>query len=195
MLYRAYDAKLGRWLNRDPIEEQGGLNLYQYVFNHAVNRTDKLGLQASSAFESGPFQLEPEMPVLDLDPFLQQSLFPTLVPENVIPPIDDPFAPYSLFPLPPPSPSPNPPMSPPGTMKMDYVKGIYKCGKPQLTSIPDPTSPNGEQCACKYRCVLVKCLTRDRKGRLNCPRFFDDTKPTPMGPCKPSFQMVFQTMK
>jgi RHS repeat-associated protein len=44
-LYRAYDAKLGRWLNRDPIEEQGGLNLYQYVFNNPVNEVDLLGLE------------------------------------------------------------------------------------------------------------------------------------------------------
>ena len=29
--YRAYDPRTGRWLSRDPIEEEGGLNLYGYV--------------------------------------------------------------------------------------------------------------------------------------------------------------------
>ncbi|MGI6346003.1 MAG: RHS repeat-associated core domain-containing protein [Limisphaerales bacterium] len=35
----------GRWLSRDPIEEQGGLNLYAFVNNDPVNRWDVLGLQ------------------------------------------------------------------------------------------------------------------------------------------------------
>jgi len=43
-LFRAYDPDLGRWLNRDPIAERGGLNLYGYVGNEPVNRVDPLGL-------------------------------------------------------------------------------------------------------------------------------------------------------
>jgi RHS repeat-associated protein len=43
-LYRAYNPMLGRWLNRDPIEERGGLNLYGYVENNPVNAIDPLGL-------------------------------------------------------------------------------------------------------------------------------------------------------
>ena len=31
--YRAYSASAGRWLNRDPILETGGLNLYAFVGN------------------------------------------------------------------------------------------------------------------------------------------------------------------
>ncbi len=30
--YRYYSSGLGRWMGRDPIEEQGGLNLYASVF-------------------------------------------------------------------------------------------------------------------------------------------------------------------
>ena len=41
--YRYYDPELGRWLTRDPIEEQGGLNLYGFCGNDAVNRADRLG--------------------------------------------------------------------------------------------------------------------------------------------------------
>jgi RHS repeat-associated protein len=43
-LYRAYDADLGRWLNRDPIAEAGGINLYGYVGNGAVNWVDPFWL-------------------------------------------------------------------------------------------------------------------------------------------------------
>jgi RHS repeat-associated protein len=41
--YRYYNPETGRWLNRDPIEENGGENLYHYVFNNPMNNTDYLG--------------------------------------------------------------------------------------------------------------------------------------------------------
>ena len=42
--FRYYDPNTGRWLSRDPIGEQGGVNLYGMVGNDAVNRFDFLGL-------------------------------------------------------------------------------------------------------------------------------------------------------
>jgi RHS repeat-associated protein len=42
--YRYYSAGLGRWVNRDPIAEGGGLNLSVMVMNNAVNSYDRLGL-------------------------------------------------------------------------------------------------------------------------------------------------------
>jgi RHS repeat-associated protein len=41
--YRAYDAELGRWLSRDPIGEEGGINLYGYVGNRPTILIDPLG--------------------------------------------------------------------------------------------------------------------------------------------------------
>ncbi len=43
--YRYYSPALGRWLSRDPIEEQGGLNLYGFVNNDPVNYVDVIGRQ------------------------------------------------------------------------------------------------------------------------------------------------------
>lgn len=38
-----YDPGQGRWLSRDPIEENGGVNLYGFVGNNSVNGCDLLG--------------------------------------------------------------------------------------------------------------------------------------------------------
>jgi len=41
--YRYYSPELGRWLNRDPIGESGGVNLYGMVGNDVINNWDFLG--------------------------------------------------------------------------------------------------------------------------------------------------------
>ncbi len=43
-LYRPYSTDLGRWLNRDPAQELGGLNLYGYVVNSPIKHSDLFGL-------------------------------------------------------------------------------------------------------------------------------------------------------
>lgn len=42
--YRFYDQSFQRWLSRDPIAENGGINLYQIVHGDPVNRFDSSGL-------------------------------------------------------------------------------------------------------------------------------------------------------
>ncbi|MCC7527947.1 MAG: RHS repeat-associated core domain-containing protein [Candidatus Melainabacteria bacterium] len=42
-LTRAYNPERGRFLNRDTIEEAGGINLYQYVGNAPIEFTDPSG--------------------------------------------------------------------------------------------------------------------------------------------------------
>ena len=41
--YRHYSPDLGRWLSRDPIEEQGGVNLYAFTSNAPIVQIDILG--------------------------------------------------------------------------------------------------------------------------------------------------------
>ena len=39
-----YDPNIGRWISRDPIGEEGGVNLYGFVLNDPMNLIDTLGL-------------------------------------------------------------------------------------------------------------------------------------------------------
>jgi RHS repeat-associated protein len=53
-LYRYYDASLQRWPNRDPIEEDGGINLYEFVANSPISEWDFLGLQFTGGWPGRP---------------------------------------------------------------------------------------------------------------------------------------------
>ena len=46
--YRYYSPTLGRWLNPDPNEEQGGYNLYAMVNNSSINLFDFIGYGGTS---------------------------------------------------------------------------------------------------------------------------------------------------
>ena len=43
--YRYYNPADGRWINRDPIAEEGGWNLYGFIENVVINKYDGLGLK------------------------------------------------------------------------------------------------------------------------------------------------------
>lgn len=43
--YRYYNPELGRWISRDPIEEQGGYNLYGMIGNNPLYGWDILGTE------------------------------------------------------------------------------------------------------------------------------------------------------
>jgi len=51
--YRSYNPSTGRWLNRDPIGERGGRNLYGWLANNPVNLFDALGLKCCVLQYSG----------------------------------------------------------------------------------------------------------------------------------------------
>jgi RHS repeat-associated protein len=42
--FRFYDPTLQRWINQDPIREEGGINVYGFVANDSQNGVDPLGL-------------------------------------------------------------------------------------------------------------------------------------------------------
>ena len=50
-LFRFYDPGLQKWINRDPIEERAGINLYAYVGNNPGNYFDPAGLTGISRVE------------------------------------------------------------------------------------------------------------------------------------------------
>ena len=52
-LYRFYSPVWQRWMNRDPIEEWGGLNLYVFVGNDSINFIDLFGLDDVNLYEPG----------------------------------------------------------------------------------------------------------------------------------------------
>ncbi len=55
--YRNYSPKQGRFINRDPIEEAGGVNLYAFTENDPVNQTDILGLSDWRGGIYSPFEI------------------------------------------------------------------------------------------------------------------------------------------
>jgi len=48
--YRYYNPSTGRWLSRDPMDENGGLNLYCFVNNNANLYADILGLEPADGW-------------------------------------------------------------------------------------------------------------------------------------------------
>ena len=62
--YRHYSPALGRWLSRDPIEEQGGLNLYAHCENNPIGKRDILG-RAIPQLGAGPDVEAPQPPKPD----------------------------------------------------------------------------------------------------------------------------------
>ena len=51
-----YNPTKGTWVNRDPLNERGGLNLYGFVANNSVNQADPLGL-CNIKIRCGPYKL------------------------------------------------------------------------------------------------------------------------------------------
>jgi len=53
---RYYSPELGRWMNRDPIGERGGVNLYLFCLNTAISSSDPVGKQVQeSMLFSAPY--------------------------------------------------------------------------------------------------------------------------------------------
>ena len=57
--YRYYDPQHGRWISRDPLEENGGVNLYGFVGNNSLKYYDILGLYLVPSILPGQTGREP----------------------------------------------------------------------------------------------------------------------------------------
>jgi RHS repeat-associated protein len=51
--YRYYNPEIGRWINRDPIEEEGGVNLFRFVDNDPLGLVDPDGRLAETIISIG----------------------------------------------------------------------------------------------------------------------------------------------
>jgi RHS repeat-associated protein len=69
--FRYYSPELGRWMTRDPIEEQGGTNLYAMAVNDAVNGRDYLGWLECSFSK---ILDQPEWTYVGSDPYTYKAL-------------------------------------------------------------------------------------------------------------------------
>jgi RHS repeat-associated protein len=56
--YRYFDPATGRWMNRDPIGEKGGSNIYKILYNNTIDKFDVLGM----------FEYPPSYPGYDPEP-------------------------------------------------------------------------------------------------------------------------------
>jgi hypothetical protein len=54
-----YDPQLQRWVNRDPIQEGGGPNLYQFVRNYVTGLVDPFGRDVQGITMPEPFPRKP----------------------------------------------------------------------------------------------------------------------------------------
>ncbi len=81
MGHRYYDAGTGRFLTRDPIGYQGGINLYGFTGNNPVNESDPNGTQEDAA-DVKTEDLLPEDDTPANDPYWQDRFMPdTMSPE------------------------------------------------------------------------------------------------------------------
>jgi RHS repeat-associated protein len=68
--YRLYSAAVGRWISRDPIEEDGGWDLYAFAKNDGVDHHDGLGLAWDDRPSLPPKDLEPGCCICTVAPSL-----------------------------------------------------------------------------------------------------------------------------
>jgi len=50
--FRYYSPSLGRWISRDPIDEDDGPNIYAFIRNAGVNNFDPLGMSSGTAADN-----------------------------------------------------------------------------------------------------------------------------------------------
>jgi RHS repeat-associated protein len=164
--YRFYDPSLQRWLNRDPIEENGGVNLYGYVENEPVHHVDPLGLSVGN-------------PLPNPWPILWPILFPPKPPPTIPPkPPSLPTQPVRL-PTKPIVIPPRLPISPPvlGALCLIFTPTAIDAPDFPTVYVPfDPTIPDhrDDLKECYKRCQdFDNYLHKKGKPPMSDPEFKD----------------------
>ncbi len=77
--YRYYDAGVGRWLSKDPIEERGGKNIYSITGNSLINSIDYFGLYSITGGPSSGYQvLDNNMTGANAYPMIGAAIIPQM---------------------------------------------------------------------------------------------------------------------
>jgi len=136
---RAYSPQLGRFLNRDPIEEYGGSNLFEYANNNPINFSDPSGLQVGVIVPTAPRQQQRRCPVGRRPPRR-----PLPLPRGRGPDCDE---------------GPNRPPRP-GTNKS--INTLYDCinwcGEHCSDSPPPPPNPGFDRDAPHFNNCVTRCM-------------------------------------
>ncbi len=122
-----YDPGTQRWLNRDPIQERGGINLFGYVGNNSIDNIDSNGELWGQLFLAGLIladQIKDAYDQMNPTPSLPVMDFPTDIPS------DQPSLPVNSIPL-----------SDADKAIDNAAKNLYKCNCPSLKS-PNPSQPS-----------------------------------------------------
>jgi RHS repeat-associated protein len=77
-----YDPGSQRWINRDPLQEPGGANLYTFIANAPVSNCDPLGLEMP-VWEGPMFHPPPKPPPPPPPPYYPKPTYPAPGPETV----------------------------------------------------------------------------------------------------------------
>jgi RHS repeat-associated protein len=167
--FRGYSADTGRWLSRDPMNEEGGNNLYGYALNDPANLVDLNGkipavvvgivimapiVGGGTAYVATEYIFPPSPPQTPAPnqpspsptapapaPPAPPAPAPTPAPPAPAPPAPAPSAPAPAPPQPP------APPTPPAPQCQDFDRSTYspKHGSPGSPSSPKkPKCPNGK---------------------------------------------------
>jgi RHS repeat-associated protein len=131
---RYYDPSTGRWLSRDPIDEQGGVNLFSLARNNTINCVDARGLQLLGVPEIlGPIV---DILVIRLIYFFIPEPTPLQIPTppsfgppiQIFPPTPDSIIAPRRRPQPEPIQNPNAPATPPDPNNPGHLGRIQAQG-------------------------------------------------------------------
>jgi RHS repeat-associated protein len=171
-LFRFYDPSFGRWINRDPIEEIGGMNLYGSLTNNPIAYIDTDGRLVETV--NNPITQQEVKEVIELvkkyPPIL--ILLPLLIPGDTRRPELPPDPPEFLKrrDLDPPPEPPKPPKPP-----VKKCGDCPPCGPPPPSTIRlDLVPPSAPHFPCKGSHMHITTFSMHQAPNCKCfPKKFD----------------------